>query len=270
MAHLLPLADLSDLLSGLLPIIVVILYGIAHLVGMMQQEKRKPPVRPRPRPPQEMGERPIVGAPAGDPKQGNLEDTLRREVEEFLRRAQGQPPQQPKPAQQRPPQRAPQQRPAAQRPMPSSRTIRPVERRVPDTSRPRQLVETIRTEPSAAPTEPLRQTLGAPPVAAGAPSRLGEPLRTQSVAQHAQAVAQHAQQLGAEIAQADERMEQHLRERFVHQVGALAPRTPGGERQAAADSVAQELRNLIGRPNGMRQLIIAGEILRRPEERWES
>jgi len=266
-------ADVGELLSGLAPIIFVILYGIAHLVGSLQQEKRKPPVRPRPRPaPQDLGERPRAGggaAAAGGAggNQPNLEETLRREVEEFLRRAQGQP-QQAKPAQPRPQQLPPQQRPAAQRPTaPSPRSAGQPERPVAPT---RRLVETTRTESTAAPIEPLRQTMGAPPVSSGSPSHVGDPLRTQNVTQHAlAAVAQHAQQLGAEVAQADERMEQHLRERFVHQVGALTPRTPSGQRQAAANSAAQELRNLLGRPGGTRQLIIAGEILRRPEERWD-
>jgi hypothetical protein len=259
----LPLADIGEFLQTVAPIIFVVLYGVAHLVGNLQQEKRKPPVRPRQRPlPPELGERPLAGgnAPAAG-NQPNLEETLRREVEEFLRRAQGQPPQQPKPAPPRP-QQLPPQRPAAQRPSPPP--PRPV--RQPDRSAapppPRRLVETARAETPVVPTEPLRQTLGAPPVGAGLPTHVGDPLRTQHVAEH-------AQHLGAEVAQADERMQQHLREKFVHQVGVLAPRTPSGQRQAAANSAAQELRNLIGRPNGIKQLIIAGEILRRPEERWE-
>jgi hypothetical protein len=33
--------------------------------------------------------------------------------------------------------------------------------------------------------------------------------------------------------------------------------------------VAKELFDLMSRPGGARQLVVAGEILRRPTERWE-
>src|SRR3954453_6868945 len=93
-----PLADIGELLQGLLPIIVAVLYGIAHLVGAMQQEKRKAAAKPRPTPPQDFGrsaqpERKPVAVGGNQP---TLEETLRKEVEEFLRRSQGQPAQQAK------------------------------------------------------------------------------------------------------------------------------------------------------------------------------
>jgi hypothetical protein len=97
------------------------------------------------------------------------------------------------------------------------------------------------------------------------------------VAQHAaehlqgvRAIAQHVQQLGADVAQADERMEQHLREKFAHQLGALAPAVTTvaePQRPATSSPAATELRALLARPGGIRQLIIANEILRRPGER---
>jgi hypothetical protein len=248
-----PLADLSDVLSGLLPIILFVVYGIAQLVGNLQQEKRKVPPRPRPvQPPQDFGAR--QGAPnpaAGNPP--NLEETLRREVEEFLRRAQGQPPQQRK--------GQPQQR-AGQRPQRGSqRPTLPQVRRQPEQSakapeRPRQLVEMHRPEPGA-PVTPLGDSR---------PSIAPSPLGT-GVSLHSQALAEHAHSLGADVALSDERMEAHLRQRFEHQVGAIAPSATLAQRKATA-TAAQQLRTLLSTPESVRQIIIASEILRRPEERW--
>ena len=97
----LPLADIADVVKNLLPIIFIVLYGVAQLVGNIQKEKRKA-AAPRPKPvlpppdPAAGGARNVA---PGNPTAGNqptLEETLRREVEEFLRRAEGGQPQQPK------------------------------------------------------------------------------------------------------------------------------------------------------------------------------
>jgi hypothetical protein len=253
-----PLADLGEMLQSLLPIIIVVLYGIAHLVGNFQQEKKKaPPPRPRPMlPPQEARGEAGRLAPGGNPPAGNqptLEETLRREVEEFLRRAQGEPQQKPKREPQRQPR--PQQRPSAPTARrPAQPPIRSPEE---DPQRTRRLVESQRPEP-AAPLTPLKEPR---------PSIAPTPLST-SVAGHAQSIGLHTQTLGVDIALADERMEDHLRERFAHRVGALSPTTKV-QRQATGNPAAAELRALLSRPGGARQLIIASEILRRPEERWE-
>lgn len=259
-ASLLLLADLVEVLQSLIPIIFVILYGIAHLVGALQQEKKRSKAKPRPQPaPAELasGNRPGVN-PAGKPE--NLEDSLRREVEEFLKRAQGQPQQQPaKAPQARPPQRN-QPRPLTDRGQ--QRPLRPPERSI-EPAKPRRLVETVAVGTSAAPNEPLPSLLGAPPAPTGSTRHIGDPLRTQPLTQHAQS-------LGADIAQADERMEEHLRQTFVHPVGTLAARRQAAAHQQAASSpAAQEIRNLLTRPGGIQQLVVASEILRRPGERWE-
>ena len=256
-----PLADIGEVLKGLAPIIFVVLYGVAHLVGNIQQERRKaaaPPPRPV-LPPQE----PIGGAARGaahaNPAAGNqptLEETLRREVEEFLRRAQGQQPQQPK----RPQRAGASPPPAPQRPTrPTARgPVRQPDRTPEQREQPtRRLVESQRPEPVAPPTESRPATPLGSSVAAHA----------QTVAAHVQTVAQHAESLGADIAQTDERMQEHLRQKFVHQVGAIAP-TTSVQRQATGSPAAADLRALLARPGGARQLIIASEILRRPEERW--
>jgi DNA primase len=247
------LADLGDVLSGLLPIILFVLYGIAQLVGNLQQEKRKAPPRPRPvQPPQEFGG--VKAAPNAAPgNQPNLEETLRREVEEFLRRAQGQPQQQQRKG--HPPQR-PAQRPqrGAQRPtLPQVRRQPEQPAKAPE--QPRRLVDTQRPEHAAPAAPPGAQR----PLST--PSPLGA-----GVSLHSQTLVDHAHALGADVALADERMEAHLRQRFEHQVGAIAPSATLAQRAATA-TAAQQLRTMLSTPESVRQIIIASEILRRPEER---
>jgi hypothetical protein len=78
-------------------------------------------------------------------------------------------------------------------------------------------------------------------------------------------VTQHMATLGAEVGQADEKMEAHLLEKFQHQIGALEHRQKRPERQVKQNTAAAEFAQLLRSPNGMRQVIIASEILRRPE-----
>jgi hypothetical protein len=261
------LANIGDLLQGLLPIIVAVLYGIAHLVGAMQQEKRKAAAKPRPKP-QDFGTNPQrerkPAAAAGN--QPTLEETLRREVEEFLRRSQGQPAQQAgnqgRPSQ-RTPQAAPRQRPSA-----PSRPAKQAEGRLKPQDQPRRLVDTPRLESprslSSSPGEPLRQTIAPTSLGAGVTAYVSEQMRG------TQQLVQHAQTLGSDVAQADERLQQRLQQKFVHSIGTLTPLTTTAvEHRPTGNSAAQELRALLARPGGIRQVIIASEILRRPEERWD-
>ncbi len=240
---LLAAADWWEIAVGL---IFFVLYGIGQLMGAREeaQKKKARPLRPKPQAPQA----PQPGAPARPPNQA---DPLRAEVEEFLRRAQGkpagqQPPAQPKPAR---PQR---QRAAQQQPLESS----PIERR------------------------PLREAASLPSQPAEPPARLRpkpQPLqpvdlRSESVVEHVARhvntldIKEHTSRLGEEVALADEKIEAHLEEAFSGQLGSLQHR----EREVAEQgpTIAEEIRNLISQPSGMRQMIVANEILRRPEDRW--
>jgi hypothetical protein len=89
-------------------------------------------------------------------------------------------------------------------------------------------------------------------------------------------------ELGKEVAQADQQINQRLRQKFDHRVSQLAA-VPG---EAAAPPVAYEPPDLVGTaadipasfatglldlvsdPESLRQAIVLNEILRRPEERW--
>jgi len=256
--HHLPLADLADTLRVVMPIIFVVIYGVAHLVGALQQEKKKRQQRPPQRDPVELElgrpERPMPDrdAQAAD-KPASLEETLRREVEEFLKRAQGGPKAEAKRPQ--PPQR---QRPVAQ--SPKSRQQQPVE---PPT---RRLVDDPKSVTGRKPPEPVLEVVRtAPPTGAAVDAYVAEQMR--GVA----AIGQHAQRLGEEVALADDRMQAQLQQKFDHRVGTLSPvsaSTVVPASEAAASSAAREFRELLARPGGMRQIVIANEILRRPEERW--
>jgi hypothetical protein len=266
--HTTLLADVSDLLQALLPIIVAVLYGIAHLVGALQQEKRKAAAKSRPAPPQEFGANPPAERkPVAAANQPTLEETLRREVEEFLRRSQGQPAQSGR-NDQRPPQRSPQ--PAARQRPASAQRPRQADQRARQPEQPRRLVDTPRPEPTrsmpSVQSQTLRPSIGPGPLGAGVTQYVAEQMRG------TQELVQHAQSLGSDVAQADERLQSRLQQRFVHQVGTLAPLSTATSDQrpaAAGASAAQELRALLSRPAGVRQVIIASEILRRPEERWD-
>ena len=97
-------------------------------------------------------------------------------------------------------------------------------------------------------------------------------LRRENVEQH---VARHlstkeyderAEHLGERVALADDRLEARLEQTFEHQLGRLSHSEEIV--QEVGPSVADEVRELLSKPQGMRQLIVANEILRRPEERW--
>lgn len=263
----LPLAAWEDVLQGLVPIIFMILYGIAQLISNREQVKRPPPRRVPP--PQPLPGAGLDGAgPAapggGPPRPATLEETLRREVDEFLRRAGGQP----APAAPAAPP-APKKRPAAPvagPPRPPRQGAGPPlsERQPPPEQRPRAPLR----QPPQPPREPARPT-------------------HESVAEHVTrhvgtggAVGQRTKPLGDYIDHSDERMEAHLRERFEHHVGSLGKgATPAGAPAAAAAAPAPaaisppagptlnaaQLRQLLTRPEGMRQALILSEILRRPE-----
>jgi hypothetical protein len=246
-AQLPPLADIFDQIKIWAPIIFFVLYGIAQVVGSVQQEKRKA-ARKRPPPAPDLPKNPAAPQAGGKPP--TLEDTLRREVDEFLRRAQGQAP----PAQKTPPARKAPPKQA-------------------EPTRPRRLEP--RPQPAAAPPAPAT-----PPPARSAPAarrsisqRVEQDLRgAASVAQHAGAlgaeVAQHAVTLGADVAQADERMEQHLREKFSHQLGTFVHAEHGDAKPAAHTKIALDIRKMLASPEGAKQLIVASEILQRPTHRW--
>ncbi len=102
------------------------------------------------------------------------------------------------------------------------------------------------------------------------PSRLSRDFRSSSD------IADHARQLGAEVGLADEHLDEHLHRTFDHQVGTLKSR--GGESATdkaatvavtASSDVVRSVLQMLASRDGIRSAMILGEILRRPEERWQ-
>jgi hypothetical protein len=88
-------------------------------------------------------------------------------------------------------------------------------------------------------------------------------------------------ELGKEVAQSDEHLEQRLHSVFDHRLGNLSgspgetSETPRVDESAAAaaridapSGSAAGLAALLANPSGMRQAVLVSEILQRPEHRW--
>ncbi len=238
--HLQPILA-ADLIQMIFGIIVFVIWIVGQILGSREQVKRKQ--RPqRPRQP-----RPVAPADQGipGPRQGprNQEDALRSEVEEFLRRAQG------KPAE---PKAAPQQQ--------APKTIAPPTRRPTESEQPRR----------KQPAQQARRPQQARTPQQGRPGSI----RTEGVAEHVQRhistddIAEHTRTLGAEVASADDEVESRLHEKFDHSLGQLQRRETEVDRTAESvdesNDIATEVAEMLRKPEGMRQLIIANEILRRP------
>ena len=77
----------------------------------------------------------------------------------------------------------------------------------------------------------------------------------------------HAEMLGSGLKQTDERIQSHIHDKFDHQLGNLGKATKTTEKTAGKSSKkdpAAEIADMLRKPDGMRQLILAQEILRRP------
>ncbi len=237
--HLLAAADVWEMVIGA---IFFILWTVGQLMGGREEAKRK--VKPkRPKPQQPVAPQPGEWAGAGKPEAQpaaprNQEEALRSEVEDFLRRAQGKPAQ---PKTTRP-------KPAPQPPV-ESEVARPV---------------VVRTQQRAKPTPqpPRRQPLAQP---------ITPELRREGVAEHVtrhldtKDIAEHSGALGAELGQTDERLESRLHEKFDHDLGSLEPLEDQDEAKLKRPDVAADIAAMLCSPDGVRQLIVANEILRRPQ-----
>jgi hypothetical protein len=175
-------------------------------------------------------------------------------------------------------------RPAQQQRPPQKQ--RPVAGPQPQPQQPKSLEEKLRTEveeflrqvkgEKTKQEEPVRTVVAQRPplrrverpaelVVESAPERVSV---QEHVARHMSTadVTEHATTLGTDVSQADERFQSQLQDRFQHQIGSLEPRqqqpTQVTRRRSAA---AAEIADLLRSPQGMRQVIIASEVLRRPE-----
>jgi hypothetical protein len=94
-------------------------------------------------------------------------------------------------------------------------------------------------------------------------------------------IVSHATHLGADIDQADDVMDAHLRDVFEHRLGDLPGRSIAAKKSVLDDKKGQakaqepadkmpgiDVRDMLKRPQDLRSAIILSEILRRPEYPW--
>ena len=231
-------------------IIFLALGGLQQLLtGGKQDKKGKPPKRrPAKRPPAPG----VAGQPAGQAAPDQA-DPLRAEVEQFLRKADGNKPEQGR--------QQPQGRPQPARPIGRERRPAPEAGRQPRRD--------VRTK------QPPRQPRRRPATPVGTQAKTEEviELREEDIQEHVDRhlskhdVTEGTRHLGQQVAQADDKLEARLSEKFEHRLGSLQHKEEAPEEEAG-QSIAEEVRELLSQPQGMRQLIVANEVLRRPEERW--
>jgi hypothetical protein len=170
---------------------------------------------------------------------------MKDEVEEFLRRvaqmraqaeARGQ---QPRPAPPRPPQR-PAQTPPPARLVPAQRPIA-ASQPVP--------VEVVDAE--------LADTA----------DRFGQ--RVRSDLRESEQIAEHTRHLGKEVDGTDTKMQAHLHQVFDHKLGQLKSSSVETSLETAVRTANElsldHIRRMLGSPQSVRDAIIMGEVLRRPD-----
>lgn len=81
-------------------------------------------------------------------------------------------------------------------------------------------------------------------------------------------LAEQAAQLGGQVAQADDRLEARLHEKFDHRLGKLSQRSEAEQEVPPADheTGAARIKALLARPGGVREAVVLSEILRRPAD----
>jgi len=233
-----PLADAGEWIWIAVFALIVLFRALGPLLGKLAEAQREAARRAGPVPPRPAGPKP--------------NDPLADEIAEFLRRA-SQPERPPAPA-----------RPAAGPP--------PVLRPLSDPLQP------FRPPPLRPAPPPLEAEL-----VGGAPKR-------ESIADHVrESFGQRtfgqvgSQGLGKEVAAADSKVQSRLRGVFDHQLGQLAseagetsqpaaavqPTAPADRIDAAPATSAAGLATMLTNPRTLRQAVLIGEILHRPEERWK-
>jgi len=233
--------------------IVFFFYIAGQLMNLRGDAKAKPK-RPRrqPAPDLELDEPEILlRDDKNAPQPGRAADqaeSLRNEIEDFVRRAQGKSPQpnptvrKRQPARQRPPVRQGEQRASGQH---SSLREMP-----PPSLRSRGVA--LRSEGVALRSE-------------------GVALRSEGVAEHvsrhigSSEVAEHAKHIESNLDQTDGQVDLRVHEEFDHPIDSLKHRETSAEQKKPREDFEAEIVAMLSRPEGIRQLIIANEILRRPQ-----
>jgi len=234
----------ADGWQELFGIIVFIFWTALQWLGSRNEAKQQQkPQRPKLPQPVDRGlvDRGPVDLAEGQLPPRNQEDALRSEVEDFLRRVQG--------------------KPERKRPARPERQRQPARQQLQEQDEPRTLVSKAeRAEPLR---QPQRQSTRLPQVILeghqeGVAEHVAKHLDTRDIVEHSSA-------LGETVGLADERLESHLHEKFDHDLGLLKHHETPVVAKPQAENLAAEIAAMLREPAGMRKLIVANEILRRPE-----
>jgi hypothetical protein len=239
------LADIEEVLGALVGLIALVLWVIQRIAEATKDIKKQP-ANERQAIPQ------AAAAPGGQPPMGQQADPLRNQVEEFLRRAGAQQPNQ-----------GPQQ---PRRPAP----VQEIEVLLDDDAlaeRPRARVPLRQSEPKAA----VARSQKPPRKSVSPPKRKSLAERaTERAAARAESLSKQVSQLGQRVISEDQQFDTQLKAKFDHTVGTLAGQTlPSSELVPVETSTpAGQIAAMLANPDGVRQAIVLNEILRRPVDRW--
>jgi hypothetical protein len=231
LAQVLLLADIEDVIGGLMALLVPLLWVIKQIVDSTKKEN-KPAEAAQAAPRQQEPAAPRQAA-------GQQADPLRNQVEEFLRRAG--------------------KGPAAER----GRAAPPgIELLIDDAVAKSIGVSKVTNAQSKPPAQPHR------PVAPRKRKSLAE-RATERAAARATKLAEQASQLGQRIVEEDQQFDVQLKAKFDHSVGTLTgSAAPPPTEPVAVDTPASQIAAMLASPEGVRQAIVVNEILRRPTDRW--
>lgn len=250
-------AGWEELLTALLPLVLLVFWIIGQLSDAKNKNKAKQP--PRQQPP--------GGPPQAREQAARGPDAIRNQVEEFLRHAGGQGEdagQQGQPAA-----RAAEARMA---PIEGVSEIELVIDEDPPSRRPlSKPLQSIRESADARAAQAPRGRPGQPPLS---PTTFDEHESVvEHVTQHISSgrveMADHLSHLGERVVRADQEFDEKMHERFDHDLGELASRRAERMRQQESvvvrESAAAQIASMLANPEGVRQAVILNEILRRPE-----
>ncbi len=110
--------------------------------------------------------------------------------------------------------------------------------------------------------EPLREDMM---------DHVAESMDTSDVTQRAAQLSRHASQLGAQVGQADEKLEGRLHDKFDHDLGKIHDESVTGAGQRGQEGIALTASDIVGmlsNPKSITQAVVLNEILQRPIDRW--
>jgi hypothetical protein len=199
------------------------------------------------------GPQPAQAAPGRPQPMGQQADPLRNQVEEFLRRAGAQQPNQPP------------QQPRRQAPPVQEIEVLLDDDAVAERRPARVPLRQSDTKPAAA----ARQQAPRRPVTSQKRKTLAE-RATERAAARAERLSKQTSQLGRRVIAEDQEFDTQLKAKFDHSVGTLAGQTVASSELVPVETStpAEQIAAMLANPDGVRQAIVLNEILRRPIDRW--